>query len=215
MIDQTWFIPAYAGVALGVSLAAGIGSAWLQSRGSVKASDGSGPAFSYARASSDLDRCLHGLDLRDAVFEMLGGDGEYICLNGRMLKRVMSKWIEAGARIEYTLTSPSQDANKLFLDFAETVGNDKFQLFTVSALPQKYKKYRTFHPSLITFADGTRAMWIEGHHPPKSSIAYDVKFISKEEMNSSEVRVQQFLNFQEHIKDINSLTKISSSKIAA
>jgi hypothetical protein len=50
--------------------------------------------------------------------------------------------------------------------------------------------FRTYHPTIVEDKkNGSQMMWLEGYHPPGSTVAYDCEFIDeKQSPNDSRVR---------------------------
>jgi hypothetical protein len=143
--------------------------------------------FSHATIAVDLVPKLKQLLTGKATFYIVGGDG--YPLTKRMYYpwwRGFLRWaLRKNCTINYILTnvSPADEVallkvkKKLELN---TEGKLNFCFLRKDLVDDSdrevVRKLHTFHP-LIVEEKGKRIMWLEGYHPPASTVAYGCEFV--------------------------------------
>src|SRR5262249_40915979 len=152
--------------------------------------------YSVATIAKNLAPKLKRLTTEDPAFAtptlyVVGGDGfplwtqddAYPWRGG--LKDVLKR----GGKIHYLLTNPSNVVIAKLTNVKSELesgaqGTITFYFLSRDSADEKDKaaieSFGTFHPTLIE-GEGKRAMWVEGYHPPSSTVAYSCKFTSPEE----------------------------------
>lgn len=167
---------------------------WEQRKKSARPSDSQDVIFiSEVTIAGDLVPLVLGLsNLKGSTIRILGDDGSYIVSkNGNILKKGMHKWIAEGLRIEYVLLSLGDGVEEaLRILQSELGGEDAFDVrildddavFDDNEMRALLGEFRTEHPTLFLGHDGKNALWLEGHHPPRSIHAYNVRYVSPNAM---------------------------------
>lgn len=140
----------------------------------------------------DLVPLILGLsNLEGSTIRILGDDGSYIVnKNGRVLKNGLHEWVSKGLTIQYILLSLEEDVATELLALQSQLGETAFDVRILDRdavaddeeLERLLVEFRTEHPTLFFGHDGRNALWLEGHHRPRSIYAYNVRYVSPKAM---------------------------------
>lgn len=161
-----------------------------------------------AQIANDLVPLVDKLSLKDSKLLLVGYDGGYILGKNKNLWRdSLSEWLKKGLNVEYILINPSRDAIDAFENIKEQAKGEvgKLEIWELKDPDRlaESERLKTCHPTLFYGGDNkTKAMWIEGDHPPGSSFAYDVTYVPPGAMND-----EQNGKFNEYESMIESLKK--------
>ena len=192
---------------------------WSRRRKPPRPSEGETELFiPEVTIAGDLVPLVLGLsNLKGSTIRILGDDGSYIVKkNGSVLKKGLQKWVNRGLRIQYILLSLEEDAAAELLALQSRLGEAAFDVRILDRaavagdreMENLRAEFRTEHPTLFFGGDGRNALWLEGHHPPRSIYAYNVRYVSPNAM-TSEWR-ERFDGFKARTDKIwNSCTKLS------
>ena len=166
-----------------------------------------------ATVAQDLVPMLLAIDrtpnfsLKGASITIFGSDGKYIVSrNGGMLAKGIRRWVAKGARVQYVLLEADPSVRHRFGELISSIGPDNLEVLVLNndeegtmslqegaeSLDKLKKKMRTFHPTLFLGSKGQKAMWIEGLHPPNSTVAYNVTYVSPSVMSVSSELIKKY-----------------------
>lgn len=166
---------------------------WDGWKKSVRSSEGEAEIFiREVTIAADLVPLILGLsNLKGSMIRILGDDGSYIVnKNGNVLKNGLQKWVNKGLTIQYVLLSLEEDVATELLALQSQLGETAFDVRILDRdavaddeeMGEILAEFRTEHPTLFFGHDGRNALWLEGHHPPRSVYAYDVHYVSPNAM---------------------------------
>lgn len=166
---------------------------WDRWRKPARSSEGEAELFiREVTIAGDLVPLILGLsNLEGSIIRILGDDGSYIVnKNGNVLKKGLQDWINRGLKIQYILLSPEKDVAVELLALQSRLGETAFdvRILDYDAVTDDKEiegllaEFRTEHPTLFFGHDGSNALWLEGHHPPRSIYAYNVRYVSPNAM---------------------------------
>lgn len=191
-----------------------------------------------ATAAQDLVDMFLAIDksstcsLKGAGITIFGGDGRYIVSpNGDKLTKGIETWVEKGARIRYVLLEADPSVRSQFQELIADIGADNLDVLIFNedtdgaksmregtdSLDKLKEKMRTFHPTLFCGEEGQKAMWVEGLHPPNSTVAYNVTYASPDVMSKSSDLTKRYDSYKRDIDTIvrNCASLSDQSDIAA
>jgi len=99
----------------------------------------------------------------------------------------IAHWIEIGASVIIIISSPNTEAIEYWQHLVNRLGNKlKVVILDRTIAPPEdaieISRLDTFHPILIVKADDPLGMWVEGHHPPNSTVAYNVQYFARKDI---------------------------------
>lgn len=126
--------------------------------------------------------------------------------NGPRLQKALKKWLKKGCDINYISVLPNSDLKEIeFLNkqFSGLKGHLK-AIIADPAQSELIEHYRTYHPTLLSDAEGkAKVMWIEHDHQPKSTVAFGIEYIIHPEIHEEHYSKR----FENYRSDVDKLSK--------
>ena len=143
-----------------------------------------------AKVANNLKSKLDQVLSDGGTLTVLGGDGYSIYAPNYPWRRNIEELLDRGCTVVQYVVDPLPSADAAFLEISRERG-EKFQYRRLgspdsvsdAAGSRLLSSLMTFHPTLVSSADGCKkALWIERYHPPKSTMAYDCKYYSPDDL---------------------------------
>jgi hypothetical protein len=172
-----------------------------------------------AAAATDLVPRIEKLINRDTTLYIVSNDASYFEYgdSGKYWHDTLKDWLtEKSCTIHYVLCGNQPIPNGA-LSALVNASKNKFFVHCINARSTKIasasemlaSKYEFTHPTLVDNADrSARAMWIEGYHPVRSSLAFEVDFVGPGLNKSENAR------FESIKSEINRLIEFSAGSKA-
>lgn len=147
-----------------------------------------------ATIKRDLEKKLDQV-LRDGgTLTITGGDGYPVAKASYGWERHLKEFLDRGCQVTQYVVCPTEEAEEKFRSLEKAYnGNEQGQgrfiykkLSAVKASDQEGQRFveglMTYHPTLASNVEGDRMLWIEGHHPPRSTRATECEYYSPKDL---------------------------------
>jgi len=140
---------------------------------------------------------------------VFSGDGSYMLTgNGTRWREKIVEWATQGLDVKYILLQADDAVKAKFrrlvadVDAADSGAAGGIEVVVLCPEGRKalgdevVSKLETVHPTLVIGGNGRNAAWIEGHHEPGSEFAYDISYLSPDELDNNKSARDRFERYR-------------------